>query len=388
MRGCVQTQLNSGEIMRKVISGSIAVATAVLLAAAGSIAAVGGTPSSTPTYSLTNVTFSGVAAISADDVWVVGNRAARHSVVEIRHWDGSTWTRFPIRATHNWEVLSSIAATPGGDLWAVGRQSKANLIEHWTGSEWVAVPGPSHQGEANYGLLAVSADSDSDVWAAGYNAVQGGYVEHFDGNAWTDSGGSLAGVQLSAITAVAADDVWAVGSDARDGIGDKTKTFIEHFDGTSWSQVESQNPGGHGNELLGVTALDASHALTVGHRGIGIAGSPLAERWEGTSWSTSKTSDPKWGGALFAVAALSTIDAWTVGLSRSKIGNQRNLIQHLDGTRWQTVRSPASSLDSPYLSAVSFDSPSDGWAVGTGRNVHGIEIGQILHWDGTSWTYA
>ena len=60
---------------------------------------------------------------------------------------------------------------------------------------------------------------------------------------------------LQGVTAVAANDVWAVGTPAAGG-GD----IIEHWDGTAWSTVAAPiaNANGGGISLRAVTAVSAT----------------------------------------------------------------------------------------------------------------------------------
>jgi hypothetical protein len=58
----------------------------------------------------------------------------------------------------------------------------------------------------------------------------------------TKPGPSLSHSQLSAVTAVSASDIWAVGS-SFDESHSIRETLTEHNDGTGWSVVPSPSPG-------------------------------------------------------------------------------------------------------------------------------------------------
>lgn len=88
--------------------------------------------------------FGGVAAVAADDVWVVGECTGQqfgHQRVAIYHWNGSTWRH--LRNPHPGQ-LSGVSAVSANNAWAVGshftkRSSfRKNLIEHWDGTSWTA----------------------------------------------------------------------------------------------------------------------------------------------------------------------------------------------------------------------------------------------------------
>ena len=59
------------------------------------------------------------------------------------------------------------------------------------------------------------------------------------------------------------------------------ETLILHWDGSRWSQVPSPNVSGGANQLFGITAISANDIWAVGTAG----GAPLAMRWNGSDWS-------------------------------------------------------------------------------------------------------
>jgi hypothetical protein len=86
---------------------------------------------------------------------------------------------------------------------------------------------------------------------------------------------------LNDVTAVASDDVWAVG-DPDTGSG----TLIEHWDGSSWAVVPSPDmPTDAGDGLVSVSALPGS-AWAVGFYVVEVepAEHPIIEAWNGAAW--------------------------------------------------------------------------------------------------------
>lgn len=77
------------------------------------------------------------------------------------------------------------------------------------------------------------------------------------------------------------------------------------------------------------------------------------------------------GSALYAVAGVSTRDAWAVG--------QDGRIMHWDGRTWSDFDTPT-TID---LNAVSMVSASDGWIVG---GAIGGANSVVLRWDGNRWS--
>ena len=70
--------------------------------------------------------------------------------------------------------------------------------------------------------------------------------EHFDGTSWSVASSPSPGLGrdvLTGVTALAPNNVWAVGFYAKDVNTDgPTKTLIEHWDGSSWKIVPSPSP--------------------------------------------------------------------------------------------------------------------------------------------------
>jgi hypothetical protein len=98
----------------------------------------------------------------------------------------------------------------------------------------------------------------------------------------------------------------------------------------------------------------------------------------------TRTTVPDGGGGdrstdgLNAVDAVDYDDVWTVGQNPS----DGALIDHWDGTSWTISLSGASY---GRLFAVSFDSPTDGWAGGQGEP--GGQLGPLMeHWTGSAWS--
>ncbi|MHB8600677.1 MAG: hypothetical protein ACYDER_28210 [Ktedonobacteraceae bacterium] len=126
---------------------------------------------------------SAVAAISATDVWAVGDsESLRGPVVTlIEHWDGMRWTVVPSpNPTTSFDALSGVAAVSASDVWAVGWDNTGPLIDHWDGTSWQSVSSPAVEGT----FLGISAQSASDIWAVGDQAGDQPLTEHWDGSAW------------------------------------------------------------------------------------------------------------------------------------------------------------------------------------------------------------
>jgi hypothetical protein len=120
-----------------------------------------------------------VTALSPTDAWAVGTvvnfrTGGRHPTTigkaAIEHWDGTSWSivTSPNPDPTGPSNLDGIAAISANDIWAVGNIGAAKtLTEHWDGTSWSIIPSPSPAGNQNQ-LFAVTALSDGTVAAVGH----------------------------------------------------------------------------------------------------------------------------------------------------------------------------------------------------------------------------
>ncbi len=126
----------------------------------------------------------GVAAVSTNDVWAVGlsgsgGNASNVLQTLIEHWNGHKWSvvSSPNVGTQN-NQLAGVTAVSATDIWAVGNFEPAvnvavqTLTEHWNGTAWSVVPSPN-VGSGNNNLFGVAAVSTNDVWAVGLSGSGG-----------------------------------------------------------------------------------------------------------------------------------------------------------------------------------------------------------------------
>ncbi len=95
------------------------------------------------------------------------------------------------------------------------------------------------------------------------------------------SGGPL---ELSAVSAVSANNVWAAGDVLTSS--NVSEAIVEHWDGHSWQISPSATPAGASfSALLGIAAISRNNVWTVGDISTPSGGAqPLIEHWNGTQW--------------------------------------------------------------------------------------------------------
>jgi hypothetical protein len=338
-------------------------------------------PSCGPVWSLVDSpgtgVLHGVDVISPNDVWAVGRNA---SSTFTQHWDGTQWTVVSSPNPDQFENdLRAVSAVSSNDVWAVGMdrtESAAedwpddSLLIHWNGSAWEHVCCP------NGGTLEdVEAIASNNVWAVGNGIL------HWDGSQWTNmyvSGGEAMSPEgdgspyYSGISAVSANDIWAVGYYPRIynyySPYDK-KTFIIHWNGSVWTQVPSPNAAVNGNFLQDVVALGQNNVWAVGHSvNNGFKTRTLIERWNGTAWSVVPAPNVEGSdNYLTGVVAHSATDVWAVGYYVTITGDTdadiKTLVLHWNGSEWRRAQAIDKQGGSSF-NAIAAVGPNDMWAVG------------------------
>lgn len=172
--------------------------------------------------------------VSKSDVWAVGNAVANTPAGPlIEHFDGTAWQIVPGPTATASGVLLSISAISSSDVWAVGYATvnvgagtSESVVLHFDGLSWTMVQLPQIMSTGSF-LHSIKA-IPSGVYVAGATArlFDGGYVFRFDGSTWNVELTTSTQAGLSALAASAADNVWAGGS-----------FDLERWDGSVWSQV-------------------------------------------------------------------------------------------------------------------------------------------------------
>ena len=111
---------------------------------------------------------------------------------------------------------------------------------------------------------------------------------------------------LTAIAAVSANDIWAVGFEGEY----YSYPRIQHWNGTAWSEVYPPYRYDEDNIFYGVAVLSPTSVWAVGLPG----GQSLVEKWNGNRWAivpSPNTNDFDVLQAATAIPATSTV--WAVG---------------------------------------------------------------------------
>lgn len=333
--------------------------------------------SPSPNSSYRSNALQSVAALSSSNAWAVGyaqNSSDGPNQALIEHWNGHLWKLVPSPNIGKDNSLFGVSAVSASNVWAVGNIfGQTTLIEHWNGVQWSVVPSPN--AGINSSLNSVIALSARNIWAVGEfsnngQGTEGTLIEHFDGKAWkVIPSPSIASADnsLTAVAASSARDIWAVGYATASNF--VTYTLIEHWNGSQWSIVTSPNPGSQSNYLWSVVALSPRNAWAVGDYSDVAESSTLPtliEHWDGTSWSmVSSPSVASKTSTLSSVVTLSANNILAIGDAFDS-GSSTSLVEHWNGTTWSivpSVNTPTSFYDFLF-GAVRIPHTEKVWIVG------------------------
>jgi hypothetical protein len=190
---------------------------------------------------------------------------------------------------------------------------------------------------------------------------------------------------LSGITAIAPNDIWAVGSSSSlSGTNVVTSTLVEHWNGSTWTVVPSPNappqrPGLTVRDLLrGVTSTGPSNVWAVGNSidvasGSGAPDKSLVEHWNGSAWTIVPSPSPQGHNTLTGIAAISASDIWAVGFGSTDVSTgvpvAKPELLHWNGTLWSSIAPPPSVGASDNLLRAVATTSGTVWAAGTAGGV-------------------
>jgi hypothetical protein len=310
----------------------------------------------------------------------------------VEHWNGTQWSVIsapnPGDATNELKGVSGVATN---DVWAVGYQVNAQvghedtLILRWNGTQWLEYPSYPSPGTAYNELTAVKAIAANDVWAVGTYSDTGSrrrpLTMHWNGTQWSvipTPFNPAVEMYLTSVAASSPDYVWAVGfyinpaTNASANVGMRWDNYQY-----VWLWPASDNPGSHTNVISGVTAVGPNEAWAVGSyaNADGIEHT-MTLQWDQTRlrWVNSPSpysSDMR----LYSVDKIDSNNVWAVG--STEIFGSPPLTERWDGTQWRIVDAPGQTAWHYLLgvSVVPGTSMATGgyiWAVGVHISVGGV----------------
>jgi hypothetical protein len=219
---------------------------------------------------------------SSNDLWAVGYAATgsqREPLIE--RWNGAGWAAVAGAAlgADTTGTLNAVTST-GSSLWTVGESEKGGvsqpLIESWDGKSWSQAQSPPLVSGASGSLSGVVALPGGNVWAVGRESLpQAGsqpLIERWDGATWSmaptpDLGSAPAG--LNAISGTSSNDVYAVGTYRASETGAADQALIEHLVAAPTTfALQAPTVARTGKTIaITVTAADLSGAASTAYTG-------------------------------------------------------------------------------------------------------------------------
>ena len=296
-----------------------------------------------------------VRAAAPDDVWAAGTlrKQAPDGYVGthlfVTRWNGTAWKEVPTPVVigGSGEYVDDIAVVAPDDVWFVGDWLDTQggqgvglqkaLTMHWNGSTMSIVENPffNNQTVGGHGLTSISALASDDIWAVG-GGHDGDYVAfseitHWNGSTWEYRPGPAPGWfhRLYAVEAIAHDDVWATG-DYQDAAG--YHVFFIHWNGSAWTMVDDHAPGG------------GSSLVAFGPDEIYSSGDGIV-RWDGASWTKVASFPAVFGPSVVALDSAGTpATLWGVGREVVVDSLLTLAVRLVSSDAWSTV--PTSAADS------------------------------------------
>jgi len=269
-----------------------------------------------------------------------------------------------------------------------------DTVTGWLTPVW-SIQTASNPGTYN-NLSAITDIASNDIWAVGSSTgnVGGVYRTYptayrWNGQSWGSNaiGTNYLDNLLNGVSAISSTNAVAVGSST------SSIAFAMRYNG-SWSSITVDRPGSQSPLMAVSSDPSSSETWAVGYYLQSGTYRPLLERYNGSN-AFIKASDPltvtgSVETRLFGVSVLSSNDAWAVGWYKDSSNNRHPITYHYDGTNWtyQTTPEPSGSIVLPQLLAVKAIASNNVWAVGS--FAYSATPGQseplVMHWDGSSWT--
>jgi hypothetical protein len=206
-----------------------------------------------------------ITAPAPDDVWAAGYAPSLHSMRPLLlHWDGARWHRVNLlRIAAVQGQLNAIDARGPNDVWAAGMDGNwaeesygyLDYVVHWDGRRWQRVTSPLED-EFGSGPFAQALDVglNGDVWTLDYDlSANGPFFVRWAGPRRTARAyrwDTNVDDEYEDIASISATDAWLVGS------------RIAHWNGARWRNVPTPYSHAH---LYGISAVAADDIWAVGN---------------------------------------------------------------------------------------------------------------------------
>ncbi len=177
----------------------------------------------------------------------------------------------------------------------------------------------------------------------------------------------------------------AVGQQVPPSDPSAARSLAEHWNGSKWAAQEVPAPKVGSEGLLRAVACPSTKScFAVGTYNVSSrTTAPLAEHWNGSKWAVESLSEPKGSdGDLQAVSCKTADSCMAVGYYESPVGNEQNLGEYWNGSRWSAQRPKDASTAESDIPGVACPTTKSCFAVGRD---FGDQVTFADHWNGRTW---
>jgi trimeric autotransporter adhesin len=319
----------------------------------------------------------------------VFTKAGGVPAVGLAKWDGAAWSD-----VGGFAGAVATMTTDGTNLYVGGSFTNAGglfatNIARWDGTNWSAVGG----GLGNYGDVFFSVNAL--IWRNGLLYAGGSFTNagavaatnlvRWDGNAWSQVGGGVAGAAGFLIgTPVATmqfqgDDLYVGGSFTAVGAGIPALN-VARWNGSSWSALGAGLKGPSSSTVVNGLAFLGTNLYATGNftNAGGVTATRIA-KWNGSSWSTLGGINDSGLRVISNNASIYLCGGFN--LASNVIGNH---IIRWDGTNWHGI--PGGPARGTQLFVQALGLADDGLYMGGFFSaVANLPASRIARWDGTTW---
>ncbi len=215
---------------------------------------------------------SGCSVLSPTNAWVYG---LTHVAPGVGTWrlKGSTWR--PV-TTGSFDLISA-SQVSASDIWAMAADMVGNndVVAHWNGTAWTSDAAfsaalPVQTSTLSWDVSAITAVAAGNVWVAGTilredshgNWIPSKYVLHLSGGKWHHVTRSNPGYYLPGAVSDGHGGWWSQGTGLAFGLGTASaKPYLLHRTGTHWSKVTIAAPKGYTMQIMDVVHVPGSSAM-------------------------------------------------------------------------------------------------------------------------------
>jgi hypothetical protein len=331
-----------------------------------------------------NIDAAGLTVASRDSAWSIWDQCTwpcESGVTNVvRHWNGHVWTAIPASELHGMSD-QFMAASSASDAWMFGYFPGQRYYGalHWNGKTWSKRSVPDWLIYANGSGAADVYTADfgpNDLWLfslGGYVGQKTAYAAHYENGHWTKS--YLPDIP-DAAAAISSRSIWLLGQ-SKPEVSPTGPTYLLHWNGRRWSRsaFPRQRSAGLPEGLLATGPNDMWTTWVPAKASV----APYLLHWTGRDWA--RVAFPK-GGTGAPATGDGAGGLWLNGLATSKARVQ--LFLHWSAGHWRLWPVPQKGWQPgnvDYLALI--PGTTSVWATG---NVYGPGGGTTLN-RGTVWRF-